>query len=156
MKRARLVFATLAAGLTLAVGAAGTAVASTSTSSSDPNMGSQSQCGAYSLCLWTAPTWGDPFWSAPYATSPHDEWTTVDATIDNLSSSLWNNRDDTTWIARYAGGDGQQACLRPGQTYQNLNNWYWPDDTTPVNDSISSYKLEPGKTCPFGLVLRQK
>ena len=174
MKSTRVVFASLAAGLTMIIGTAGTAVAATSgvsaggtvraahavttakAAAADQAPEAKNDCADYSFCLWKNADYIDPFWSAPYFTSPHDSWTTVDESIDNLSSSLWNNRDSTTWIARYANGVGQQACLRPNQTYQNLGNWYWPDDKTPANDSISSYKLETTKTCPFDHVLMQK
>lgn len=100
-----------------------------------------SQCPQYSLCLWRNVGYGGTMWDWTNSTTPHDEWLYVGAAANDQASSLYNDRDNLSWIAKdYIPTNGDYEVLNPGESRSNLLKWYWIDSTT-ENDSISAIML---------------
>ena len=166
MKSTRVVLASLAAGLTMIIGTAGTAVASTaavqapsSATAKMPNVADQapdakSECAQYSLCLWKNKDYGDPFTPLYYFSEPPDTWLDLGDSLSNTTSSLLNYRDKLTWIAQFANGTGLRACIPANKSFDNLGDFNWPKSHTTVNDSITSYEFATSGTCPLDYLLQ--
>ena len=108
-------------------------------------------CGEYDLCLFPNSSFGGTPWVANFFDEPSG-WNPVGSSINNATSSIENLRDNITWVAQYADGKGHSACLPGPFSISNLAGVDWPGYTTPMNDSITSYKFDTSGTCPPGSV----
>jgi hypothetical protein len=101
-----------------------------------------SQCPQYYFCMWENGSYGGQIWSANGSTS---EWNFVGWDND-LTSSIWNRRNNASWVDKDWGPSGDYVCIGSGWAYPELNGserteLRWPQDLSKANDSISSYWL---------------
>jgi hypothetical protein len=139
------------AAATLATLTTGVGVASASTTRAASAPDDTATCAPYNLCLWSDSGFSGSQFSADFFDEPSG-WNSVPSSVNNTTSSLVNYRDSITWVAQYAGGTGHSACLTAGFSISNLADVDWPGYTTPMNDSITSYKFDTSGTCPQGSV----
>lgn len=114
---------------------------------------SMNECAAYNFCLWKNASWGDPFWSADFFSTPPNTWEPIGSTLNNAGSALWNFRDVSTEVAQFRNGTGLTACIAAGGYVSNLAHIDWPGTTTPMNDSITSFKFDTTNHCTYPPVI---
>ena len=113
----------------------------------------QSACPAYSLCLWQNINFNDnaagSFWSYSFFTNPDATWDYVGPRAEDQASSLFNNRDLPTVVSDSLRGEGLQQGIAPDTEYSNLTNNFWPPDyTKSMNDTIASFYFCETDSCP--------
>jgi hypothetical protein len=106
-----------------------------------------SECTQFRVCLWKNANFGDPFWSADFFSEPSNTWLPVGSALNNAASSVDNFRDVSTEFAQFANGTGLTWCLPANSFVPNLAGSVWPNSTTPINDSITSYRFDTTNQC---------
>lgn len=105
-------------------------------------------CARFNVCLWkNAGFPSTPTWSADFFNEPSNTWLPVGASVNNAASSVDNFRDVSTEFAQFANGTGLTWCLPANSSVANLAGSVWPNSTTPINDSITSYRFDTTNQC---------
>ena len=102
---------------------------------------SLSQCPQYSLCLWRNVGFGGTLWYWSNSQHAHNVWIYVGGGANDQASSLYNDRDDWSEVAKnYPANQPDINLESPGSYEGNLVALDWPDGSD-MNDSISSIDL---------------
>lgn len=110
---------------------------------------SLSQCPQYSLCLWAASGYSSTFWHWTNSGTAHNTWVPLTSSENDKASSLYNDRDDWSGVAKAypecQPNHNPTYCddyylEPPGNQISNFSGLTWPDGTS-ENDSISSVNL---------------
>lgn len=102
-----------------------------------------SQCPQYYFCMWADSNYGGYIESY---SGNDSSWTYVGAYFNDQASSIWNERNNASWVDADYPAASRDACIGGGGGwyYKNLANWGWQQNQTSANDSISSYWLPDG------------
>lgn len=104
----------------------------------------KSSCPSSALCLWQNYAYGGSQWTFSINSWPQDQWDYVGGEANDRASSVYNNRVHAALIAQNANPateGGGIACLNPGQSYEDLAEWHWPQNFNSANDSVSGFVL---------------
>ena len=100
-----------------------------------------SNCPQYSLCLWQNSGYGGNMWAWENSKFPKDTDIWVGGSANDQASSYYNDRDDTSEVAKnYPSDFPDIVIVYSGTANSNLANAKWPDGTS-MNDSISTVSL---------------
>jgi hypothetical protein len=104
----------------------------------------KSSCPSSSLCLWQDYAYSGTQWTFSISSWPQDQWDYVGGEANDRASALFNNRVHAALIGQNANPateGGGIACINPGQSYEDLAEWHWPQNFASANDSVSGFVL---------------
>jgi hypothetical protein len=118
---------------------------------SSARAGDPNNCPSTAWCIWTGTNFDGNMYGYTQAQKGSNVWWNIPNSVGFYASSLFNNRQHSTWFSYRVYMNpppaNEKDCQIPGGQRLNLGNWFYPDGAQEYHQIYSADLMYSATTC---------